>query len=304
MTHKTRPVILETDWYTDCDDVVAARLLANLHRLGVFRLLGVSINASFPDSVRSLDAFLMASGLDVPVAIVRDWPTEPRAKATYQPLLAKLSSKYGNNADAEEPVALYRRLLAAATEEVDIISIGFAENLARLLQSPPDGISPLDGLELVRRHVGELWMMAGRWDKEEGYEYNLRGDDGTNRLVVEAGSHVLASWPTPITLLGWEVGDPVISGALLPEEDILKQAMVAHGSGQGRSSWDPMTVLLAAAGSPKRAGYDEVRGVASSDKLTGVNRFRRDENGPHRFVVKAYPDAYYQGAIDNLAFPR
>ena len=30
MTHKTRPVILETDWYTDCDDVVAARLSAAL----------------------------------------------------------------------------------------------------------------------------------------------------------------------------------------------------------------------------------------------------------------------------------
>lgn len=47
-----RNVILGTDWWTDCDDAVAVRLLANLHRAGHLRLLGVAVSGCMEDSVR------------------------------------------------------------------------------------------------------------------------------------------------------------------------------------------------------------------------------------------------------------
>lgn len=295
-----RPVILDTDWFTDVDDVMAVRVLANYHIQGVFKLLGVGINSVFTDSVRSLDAFLLYSGLDLPVAIVRDFVSEAKARPTYQTALAKRHSKFSCNDDAELPVHMYRRLLAASPERVDIISIGFTENLVDLLQSQPDEFSPLDGLTLVREKVSELWIMAGRWDAAEGVEYNLHGRDGSNPRITNSAAILCDQWPTPVTFLGFEVGYTVISGADIPADDILKQAMIDHGSANGRCSWDPMTVMLAAAGSPAAAGYREVRGKASCNPVTGANTFAPDEHGPHRYVIKLHPDTYYRDQVNSM----
>ena len=39
-----RKMILGTDWWTDCDDAVALRLLAKAHKAGDITLLGIGIN--------------------------------------------------------------------------------------------------------------------------------------------------------------------------------------------------------------------------------------------------------------------
>ena len=67
-----RNVILGTDWWTDCDDAVAVRLLCRAHRRGEVRLLGIGVNACMADSAASLSAFLTAEGVEVPVGLDRD----------------------------------------------------------------------------------------------------------------------------------------------------------------------------------------------------------------------------------------
>ena len=52
-----RKFILDTDWWTDCDDAVAVRLLCNAHVSGEVELLGININACMPYSIPSLDVF-------------------------------------------------------------------------------------------------------------------------------------------------------------------------------------------------------------------------------------------------------
>lgn len=298
-----RPVILDTDWYTDCDDVMAARVLCNLHKRGIFKILGVMINARFDDSVRSLDAFLLNDGVDVPIAIVPEWVPERICAASYQPRLAHMNSKYADNRAAEHPLRLYRRLLASSPEKVELLSIGFTENLAELLESGADESSPMSGIDLIASKVAHLWIMAGRWDLPEGKEYNLRGSHAISKVIMASGSTVCAKWPTPITFLGYEIGIAVIAGKHLQESDILRQALADHGSAQGRYAWDPLLVLLAGAGSPEAAGYAEVRGYASSDPNTGINRFRRDEDGPHRYVVFKHEPEYYTRQVDAWLAP-
>ena len=61
-----------------------------------------------------------------------------------------------------------------------------------------------------------------------------------------------------------------------------------------------MLVWLALVGDPAAAGYRTVRGCASVDPETGENRFLEAANGPHRYVVKTMPDAFYADAIDRL----
>lgn len=54
----------------------------------------------------------------------------------------------------EEPLPVLRRTLASATNHsVSYVSVGFLNNLAELLASPPDTISPLTGQQLVEQKV-------------------------------------------------------------------------------------------------------------------------------------------------------
>ena len=197
-----RNVILGTDWWTDCDDAVAVRLLANLHRAGHLRLLGVAVSGCMEDSVRSLDAFLRDCGVEVPIGIDLE-ATDFGGRPPYQKRLAALPSRFGGNADAENPVGLYRRLLAASCGPVELIEIGYPQILAALLDSPADAYSPLDGESLVRAKVSRLWIMAGKWDEPDGGREN---NFARNRRASAAAAHLCDRWPTPVTFLGWEVG--------------------------------------------------------------------------------------------------
>ena len=287
-------VILDTDWGSDVDDVVAARLLCNAHKQGKIEFLGCILDAVTPDSVRSLDAFLLHSGLDLPIGIDRD-NVDFISDARYQNHLTQLlPSKYKSEDEAEGGVRLYRRLLANAPEKVHIVAIGFKQVMADLLESGPDDLSPLNGRELVREKVAHLWDMGGRWDGIANGEYNF---NASPRSV--SGSHRLCkNWTAPITFLGWEVGDPVITGGDLPDDDPLKQSLIKYGCPEGRSSWDPMTALLCVIGDPAEAGYDCVTGYASSSEEDGSCSFQSDPAGPHRYVIKKHPDEWYAAAVN------
>ena len=136
--------------------------------------------------------------------------------------------------------------------------------------------------------------MAGKWDENGGKEYNFY----KNELTRQSGADLCAFWPTPITFLGYEIGESVISGKNLPDGDLLKQVMTDHGSINGRSSWDPMLVLLALAGEPEKAGYKCVYGKASVNAVDGSNYFTVDPSGSHRYVIKLHDDSFYANEID------
>ena len=282
-----RNFILDTDWWTDCDDAVAVRLLCNAHRQGLIKLLGIDINACMPFSVPSLDVFTRDAGVVVPLGIDHK-AVGFEGKPSYQEHLAKVRRPERRNEDVPDSVDFYRKLLAGAEDaSVEILSIGFTQVLAGLLED-------FGSFGLVKRKVKHLWAMAGKWDEQGGKEYNFH----KNELTRRSGAALCAKWPTPITFLGWEVGHSVISGGKLAEGDLLRQVMTDHGSAEGRSSWDPMTIMLALTGDPEKAGYRCVRGHAEVAPADGSNRFTEDPEGPHRYVVKLREDAFYAAAID------
>ncbi|MBR5307882.1 MAG: hypothetical protein IKU43_03860 [Clostridia bacterium] len=294
----TKSYILGTDWWTDCDDAVAIRILARAHRENKINLKAVGINACMEHSVPSLDAFLAFDGVtDVPLGIdpeAGDFAGTPK----FQIPLAPFAKRYKSNTDAENAVKLYRRILAESTEKVEIIEIGFLNVAADLLLSRADEISDKNGVELVREKVSKFWVMAGKWDEDGGLEHNFCNNDRARK----AGETFLKLCPVPATFLGFEVGDSVISGgkAVLPKGDALMNLMETHGSENGRSSWDPMTVLLALTGDEEKAGYDAVTGTATLDVKDGANHFTPCENGMHKYVIKAEPDTFYADAINKL----
>ncbi len=289
-----RKFIIGTDWWTDCDDAVAMRLMATAHAGGQVQILGIALNGCMEYSAASLDGFLQHEGCsDIPLGIDRE-ATDFGGHPPYQKRLAPLAKRYLRNEDAEEAVRLYRRLLATAQEPVEIIEIGYPQVLASLLASGADDLSPQPGAELIAEKVKKLWIMAGKWDEEPGRENNFARNARASRAA-----HILCGqWPTPATFLGWEVGFDVITGKQLRADDPLHGALSDHGSAGGRSSWDPMLVMLALTGDEQAAGYHTVRGRAQVDGETGQNRFQRDADGPHAYVVRDFPPAYYERIIE------
>ena len=291
-----RKFILGTDWWTDCDDAVALRLISRAIKNQSIQLLGIGINACMEYSVASLKGFLKAEGIeDIPIGIdlaAVDFDGNP----PYQKRLAETFCPDVCNLDAEDAVRLYRRLLAAEKGKLEIIEIGYPQVLANLLKSGADDISEKSGLELVSEKVSKFWMMAGKWDadgeKENNFCRNMR-----SRI---AGKEFCEICPVPVTFLGWEVGYEVITGGKLTENDHLYKVLCDHGSQGGRHSWDPMLVLMALVGDEASAGYRTVRGKAAVDDQTGANYFVTNANGKHTFVVKKYENSYYEEQINNL----
>lgn len=291
-----RCFIVGTDWWTDCDDAVAMRILVRARMRGEIGISGIVINASMEHSVASLDGFLaLESCDDVDIAIDlsgNDFGGRP----PYQARLAPFAKRYRSNADAEDGVRAYRRMLAEATEPVEIIEIGYPSTLAAVLKSGGDDLSELSGAELFATRVKRMWVMAGKWDKDGERENNF----ARNERARVAAHDFCRICPVPITFLGWEVGHDVKTGGNLAPDDHLHLVLADHGSAAGRSSWDPMLVLMALIGNEEEAGYTVVRGRAEVDAEDGRNHFYPSDNGPHSYVIRKFAPEYYKDAINSM----
>lgn len=294
-----RSFILGTDWWTDCDDAVALRILARYVKEEKIRLLGIGINACMEYSAASLTGFLEAEGIDgIPIGIDLE-ATDFGGNPPYQRRLAMDYGRDVTNDDCPDAVQLYRRILATCDEKIEIMEIGYLQVISALLRSQPDGISPKSGMELVREKVSKIWVMAGKWDADGEKENNFCRNP-RSRMAGEAFCRLC---PVPVTFLGWEVGYGVITGNRLDHSDHLYRALADHGSAEGRHSWDPMLVLMALIGDEKEAGYETVTGSASVDSDTGANYFSESTNGMHQYVIKKHDDSYYESMINRLIIP-
>lgn len=288
------PVIFDTDWWTDCDDCVALKLLINSD------LKGVNINAFLSASPYSVELFLKSYGVtDIPVAIDKNATYYNDApENSYQKKMIDTFSdgEYKSPDCYENSVSFYRRILSSAEGKIDIVAVGFQNSIASLLMSEADEFSPLRGIDLCREKVNKLYAMAGKWDEQGGQEYNICN----NAHSVKAAKLVAEKFPCPITYLGFEVGASVITGGnkvIGDERDALSVAMKAHGSEKGRNSWDPMTAMLYLHGNEESAGYKTVYGNVFIDN-DGKNYFEENMSSDRCYVVKKHQDSFYENEIN------
>ena len=178
---------------------------------------------------------------------------------------------------------LYRRILSFQPDHsVTIITIGYLTNLKNLLNSGPDGISPLNGHDLVNRKVRQLVCMGGQYP--EGREWNLYQDSS-------ASSEVIASWPSPILYIGYEAGLPVKTGSGLQqisEPNPLSRSYELYNGISDRPSWDQLAVLFCAMNSGSEAGQPglyKVVGGMNSVAADGSNRWHNQANGRDGYIV-------------------
>jgi inosine-uridine nucleoside N-ribohydrolase len=176
----------------------------------------------------------------IPVGIVHDGKTKD--DGLYVRQVCELHGRHPNEAAVEDAVELLRKTLAGESDgAVTMIQVGFSTNLARLLESAPDRYSDLNGIELVKKKVRLLTMMAGNF-AEAKPEYNVMID-------IPAATKLFATWPTDIYISGYEVGAAILYPAASIENDFPPGNPVAEAYRSyakmpyDRPSWDLTTVL-------------------------------------------------------------
>ncbi len=294
-TRRTRPipVIVETDIFSDVDDVGALALVHAFADRGRAELLSVGVNTRSRyghQAVRVINAFF---GRPVPVGTLL--PTDDSVfEHDYARQLTRSYPELLDDSVAPSAVTVHRAALAGADEQsVVIISLGFFDNLRELLDSGPDEFSPLSGRELITSKVARTVIMGGWFPR--GWEFNV-GDNAP----LAAG--VIAVWPTMIEFLGFEVGEPVITGASITTdgaENVIGAAYRAYDPGRlGRESWDPLTVLFAL-GPDSGLFRLSPPGRVQLDP-DGVSTFTESPDGRHRYVIAEVEPSVLASAVDEL----
>lgn len=288
------PLILDTDIGNDCDDVLAMGVIHALQTRGYCRLVAVTITKDHDQCAPFVDAVNTFYGRgEIPIGVCRSGITPQQSRFT-----GLVSEKDGDRdryphdlrsgREATDAVAVLRRALAAEADgSVVIAQVGFSTNLAKLLQSPGDEISPMTGRELARKKVRMLSVMAGAFTAINGQphlEYNVVEDIGSAQVLSR-------EWPTEIIYSGFEIGLAIPYPAVSIEQDYLYVAhhplresyVLYEPPPHSRPTWDLTSVLYAIF--PER-GYFGVspKGTVSVNEK-GLTTFAPGETGLHRYLT-------------------
>lgn len=287
-------LIFDTDIGNDVDDVLALGVIHALQRRGQCRLLAVTITKDNPAAAEFVDALNTFYGCgDTPIGIVHDGATKTEGKFLK---LARIKDdghlRFPHDligSETPDATAVLRKVLSSQPDHsVAIVQVGFSTNLARLLSSKPDKLSPLPGRELVRKKVRLLSMMAGDFRKNIGkdrfQEYNIKMD-------IPSGKKVVHDWPTPIVFSGYEIGIAIRYPAISIVRDYgyvlhhpLAEAYCAYmPPPHNRPTWDLTSVLYAVF--PDREYFDRSAAGRVTVEDDAFTRFEPVAEGSHRFLI-------------------
>lgn len=297
-----RKVILDTDIGPDCDDVGAIVTLIHYAKQMNFPIIGICNCTSNKAGTGTIDAVCRRCGMETPPLgqwSKPDFMDDPACHKYNDAVAEAFSEDYRKGTlKVEDEVTFYRkRLVEAEDGEVMIISIGMFNNLAALLDSPADDISPLSGRELVRAKVYALVSMAAILP--EGRECNVVSD-------YPAAQTVFDHWPTPMYLSDFHIGVNVKTGypEITNPEDIKADPLVLsyHLYTKGwekpgeNASYDLTAVQFAALGVGDLYGLDTpgrlefYAAIPDRPDLPDATRFIPDPMGNKIFMTKKVSD--------------
>lgn len=288
-----KKIIFDTDIGGDCDDAGALAIIHQAVAGSFARLLAVTVSTRDPWAVACADAINRYYGNIVPIGLCQRAPIG-------DPTMAEFLERYGKHiaenfenkylqrptecsmqqgfAYPEKAVELMRRLLVCNTgSKITLVVVGSCLNLASLMESEGDHISPLTGIELMQAQVDKVVLMGGLFAENATPEYNIKTDIPSAKIVFER-------CPVPIAISHFDVGLRLMSGGRLVEEAPENPAAEAYRFHVGgkRHSWDPIAAFYAVYGCAGVFSDHRVGRVAVDDQ--GVTHFEENEGGTHRLI--------------------
>jgi len=277
-------IIFDTDMGNDVDDALALAMLHAFASKGEVKLLAVTVSKDNPwaaEYVRMVDEYYGRGA--IPVGIVHDGKTQE--EGLYVKQICELHHRRPNKAAVADAVQLLRKTLAGEQDgAVSLVQVGFSTNLARLIESKPDRYSALSGMDLVKKKVRLLTVMAGNFAQSKP-EYNVLTD-------VPAAQKLFADWPTDIYFSGFEVGLAVLYPATSIEHDFPAGNPVAEAyrvyakMPYDRPTWDLTTVLYDLR--PDRGYFDVSVPGDVTVAANGATTFKDNPQGK-RYFLKVNP---------------
>lgn len=285
-------VILDTDIGSSTDDLFAMEMLYQYANEGRCKLLGIVVDRQGDEYAALADLMNTYFGYgNVPIGVERNGIKDPNVFIDYKNLPnhktdggdLMFKQTISDYSKLPEGWKLYRQLLASQPDHsVSICSIGFVSCLSQLLESKPDDISPLSGIELVRSKVKCLYLMAGVFTRSEEPDYNFLQAPAYARRLFEL-------WPRDVDVIysPMEVGneieyrpETVISDIDWTDIHPIKQVYKKYNCDTGQKMWDPLAVIHAVEG-------DDVfilseRGTVNLTDKTGTN-FTPSATGNDRY---------------------
>lgn len=284
--------VLDTDFAGDYDDVLAVMCGINADRYWGTNLLAAVTSTSGTMSPGALDATLRYHGRpNVPIGCWKGAATTVGDTAIVQSIYNNFPSSIGLASTVPDAVAVLRQALVNSPSPVTYVLVGFAMNLAALLQSPADGISNLTGAQLVAQKVSKIYYQGGRFPGETGYgtasDYNSGSADagsGTPNQAITSLQYAVANKPANVHW-HWHsaiIGDNVaVARHARPGTPLaFAQNSGTVGYGQGRPGWDPLTRLLGLGGT--RTRYMEVLGTCTVN-ASGYTAWTDNPTGTHHY---------------------
>jgi len=303
-------IIFDTDIGNDVDDALAMGVIHALQNRSECQLLAVTItkdNQYAAPMVCAINTFYGRPNISI--GITRSGVTPDDGRYLKQVVLMKTDrggeafpSTIQPGSNVPDAVTVLRKTLAAEADgAVVVVQVGFSTNFARLMETGPDTISPLSGMELIQKKVRLLSIMAGIF--KEGYthvEYNIDCD-------LPSAKKLIADWPTPVVFSGFEIGDMIQYPAINAQNDYnylklhpLKEAYRFYrGLENSQATFDLTSVLYAVR--PNHGYFDlSEPGTVILDE-NGRTSFKSDPNGKHRYMkVSATQIAKVQEALTLL----
>jgi hypothetical protein len=220
-------VILDSDMATNADDTGDHAMLwamAARGEVNVLALILSSTNDYSAPCAHAIATFYGHSGVPIG-ANQTNIPNNYKAQFSYytQQVAAQFGTPGETRANYPDAVTVYRRALAgAADHSVYIVAGGYFRPLMGLLQSGPDAISPLTGVQLVGQKVKRLIPVAGRFPD------SFDNDHGNLWVDPDSASYVVANWPAEIVWMPDDQGWDVITGPAASTNPALNPVKLAY----------------------------------------------------------------------------
>jgi hypothetical protein len=230
------PLIVDTDIFSDADDVGALATAFGLQIRGEANVIAIGVNTRLSRPAVATNSWKCAAAVaqfynSGGVPIGTDMPNNGTEKNTIDFIkpCARLASPSTPTPDTA--VNVFRRALTGQADgTVVMVGTGYEENLSDLLNSQPDSISPLNGRDLIAQKVKTLVLMGGGYPSRNG-ENNLIGNP-------IAAQDVSTHWPTKIVWSGYEVGDAIHTGNTISSvHPTSSPVRVAYEAFVGPNNW-------------------------------------------------------------------
>ncbi len=292
--------ILDTDVGCDCDDMMALAYLIYAKRHLNVNIKAITHSNTCESGIPCIRAMFRELGEEIPV--MGEMYCDLEAYDNYSGAAAEKFAAEEDFEPAEDAVKVLRRALAES-ERAMLCAVGPFTNIAKLLESNGDEISPLDGIALVKEKCEKLVVMAGGF---------VAGDDGKNipewNVLVDApaSAKMVKLCPVPMVFLPFETGLDMLTGRPIMdkygEDNVLSLSFNRCFDTKergGRHSWDPATLVYAIEGCRDFFVESEQGNVSVDEK--GRTEFSHGDGMHSILTIQNIQDADEQAAKDRIA---